>query len=64
MVFQYVDPGTGTLLTQLLFSFLIGIGFYLLTIRRRVSGFFKRRPPDKPADLTPQSEKSEPKKDQ
>lgn len=64
MIIQYVDPGTGTLLTQLFFSFLIGVGFYLLTMRRRLMSFFKRRPKDKPEDMAPPSEKSEPKRDQ
>jgi hypothetical protein len=63
IILQYVDPGTGTLLAQLLFSFLIGVGFYLLTVRRRLMNFFKRQPTDKPADLAPQSEKTEPKED-
>lgn len=63
IIFQYVDPGTGTLLTQLLLSFLIGVGFYLLTLRRRLISFFKRQTTDKPADVAPQSEQSEPKKD-
>lgn len=39
---QYVDPGTGSLLAQLFFSFLIGIGFYLVTIRRRIKSWFRR----------------------
>ena len=63
MIFQYVDPGTGTLLTQLFFSFLIGVGFYLLTMRRRLTNFFRRRFTGKPQDLAPPSEKSEPKRD-
>jgi|1185.fasta_scaffold1964384_1 hypothetical protein len=42
LLFQYVDPGTGSLLAQLFLSFAIGIGFYLLTIRRRLGKFFSR----------------------
>lgn len=41
-VFQYVDPGTGSLLTQLLLSVLIGAGFYLMVLRKRIAGFWRR----------------------
>jgi hypothetical protein len=41
-IFQYVDPGTGSLLTQLLLSILIGAGFYLMILRKRIAGFFRR----------------------
>jgi hypothetical protein len=53
IILQYVDPGTGSLLAQLLISFLIGIGFYLVTIRRRLKGFFTRQP----VDQSPESPK-------
>ena len=42
---QYVDPGTGSLLTQLFFSLFIGIGFYLVRMRRRVKSFVLGRLP-------------------
>jgi len=38
---QYVDPGTGSLLTQLLLSFVIGAGFYLVVLRKRIAGVFR-----------------------
>jgi hypothetical protein len=50
LLLQYVDPGTGSLLMQLLLSFLIGVGFYLVTIRRRLKGFFNRRSADQAAE--------------
>lgn len=61
-IFQYVDPGTGTLLMQLLLSFFIGVGFYLITMRRRLMNWFKRQPTDKAADASPQPEKIEQEK--
>jgi hypothetical protein len=63
LIFQYVDPGTGSLLMQLLFSFLIGVGFYLVTLRHRLIGFFKRQPPDKPAAAPTPTGENEPKGD-
>jgi len=60
---QYVDPGTGSLLTQLLFSFFIGAGFYLITVRRRLKHWFRKRFADKHADASPPPEKIEPKVD-
>ena len=61
-IFQYVDPGTGTLLMQLLLSFFIGVGFYLITMRRRLMNWFKRQPTDKAADASPPPEKIEQEK--
>jgi hypothetical protein len=56
---QYVDPGTGSLLTQLCFSLVIGVGFYLISMRRRIKSLFQGR------SLEPQAsqdgEKSEPR---
>lgn len=43
----YVDPGAGGLLTQLFLSILMGAGFYLVVLRKRITGFF-RRPSDSP----------------
>jgi len=42
-ILQYIDPGAGSLLTQLLLSIGIGAGFYLMTARRRIGNWFKRR---------------------
>jgi len=55
-IFQYVDPGTGSLLTQLLLSILIGAGFYLMILRKRIAGFFRRSA--KPTEKTHQPQGS------
>lgn len=62
-IIQYVDPGTGSLLTQLLLSIGIGAGFYLLTLRRRLRDWFARRPGTKPTVARSPSEKVEPGED-
>ena len=56
---QYVDPGTGSLLTQLCFSLFIGVGFYLISVRRRIKGLFQGRSPEPRASQ--EGEKSEPR---
>ena len=55
---QYVDPGTGSLLTQLCFSLFIGVGFYLISMRRRIKSLFKGRSPQQPTGQ--EAEKIEP----
>lgn len=44
---QYVDPGAGSLITQLLLSLFIGAGFYLLSFRRRIQNWLKGQSNDK-----------------
>lgn len=56
---QYVDPGTGSLLTQLCISLFIGVGFYLIGIRRRIKGLFQGRSPEPRASQ--HREKTEPR---
>jgi len=53
-MFQYVDPGTGSLLTQLVLSAVIGSGFYLIVLRKRIANFFRR---SRGAPESPASEK-------
>jgi hypothetical protein len=56
---QYVDPGTGSLLTQLILSVVIGAGFYLVVLRKRVAAalrrFWKSR-----SEASPVGEKAKP----
>lgn len=61
-IIQYVDPGAGSLLLQLLLSVFIGLGFYLITLRRRLKNWFKRQPADNSAYPSPQPEKIETEK--
>jgi putative exporter of polyketide antibiotics len=40
--YQYIDPGSGALLTQLIASFIVGLLFYLRSVRRFFSGLIAR----------------------
>ncbi len=42
LLIQYVDPGAGSLITQLLLSLFIGLGFYVFSFRRRISDRLRR----------------------
>ncbi|MCC6264918.1 MAG: hypothetical protein IT169_15185 [Bryobacterales bacterium] len=37
--FAYVDPGTGTILWQMLLGLMVGVGFYF----RRIVGWFTKK---------------------
>jgi hypothetical protein len=41
--FLYTDPGTGTLLLQLLAAGFLGVAFYFRYFTKRVKGFFAKR---------------------
>ncbi|MDQ3803149.1 MAG: hypothetical protein M3416_04770 [Acidobacteriota bacterium] len=49
-VFLYTDPGTGTLILQLLIAAFFGVLFYIRFFFKRVGGFFSRK---KAAEDTP-----------
>jgi hypothetical protein len=61
LIFQYVDPGTGSLLTQLLLSVAIGAGFYLMTARRRIGNWLRGL--KRSREFADAPEKNEPKKE-
>jgi hypothetical protein len=42
-VFLYTDPGTGTLILQLLIAAFFGVLFYIRFFVKRIGGFFSRR---------------------
>ena len=39
----YTDPGTGTLILQLLIAAVLGVFFYIRFFFKRVGGFFSRK---------------------
>ena len=43
MLFLYTDPGTGTLILQLLIAAFLGVFFYIRFFFKRVGGFFSRK---------------------
>lgn len=43
MLFLYADPGTGTLILQLLIAAFFGVLFYIRFFFKRVGGFFSRK---------------------
>ena len=43
MLFLYTDPGTGTLILQLLIAAFFGVFFYIRFFFKRVGGFFSRK---------------------
>ena len=43
MLFLYTDPGTGTLILQLLIAAFLGAFFYIRFFFKRVGGFFSRK---------------------
>jgi hypothetical protein len=45
-VFAYTDPGSGTMLLQLLAAFLVGLLFYLRRITAWVRGLVRAKHPD------------------
>jgi hypothetical protein len=45
-VFAYTDPGSGTMLLQLLAAFLVGLLFYLRRITAWVRGLIRAKQPD------------------
>jgi hypothetical protein len=53
-VFLYTDPGTGTLILQLLIAAFFGVLFYLRYFVKRVGGLFSRKKvsEDTPADAS------------
>ena len=46
LAFFYTDPGTGTLLLQLLAAAFLGLAFYFRYFTRRVKGYFSKKKPD------------------
>ena len=38
---MYFDPGTGSLIIQVLLAFLASIGAFLITFRTKITSFFK-----------------------
>ena len=42
----YTDPGTGTLLLQLLAAAFLGLAFYFRYFTRRVKGYFSKKKAD------------------
>jgi hypothetical protein len=42
--YAYIDPGTGSLIIQMLLAALVGSVFYLRTIIRRIKSFFGSAP--------------------
>jgi len=43
MLFLYTDPGTGTLILQLLIAAFLGAFFYIRFFFKRVGGFFSKK---------------------
>ena len=43
MFLLYTDPGTGTLILQLLIAAVLGVFFYIRFFFKRVGGFFSRK---------------------
>jgi hypothetical protein len=43
MLFLYTDPGTGTLILQLLIAAFLGVFFYIRFFFKRVGGFFSKK---------------------
>lgn len=43
LLFLYTDPGTGTLVLQLLIAAFLGVFFYIRFFFKRVGGFFSRK---------------------
>ena len=43
MLFLYTDPGTGTLVLQLLIAAFLGVFFYIRFFFKRVGGLFSRK---------------------
>ena len=43
LLFLYTDPGTGTLILQLLIAAFLGVFFYIRFFFKRVGGFFSRK---------------------
>jgi hypothetical protein len=60
--FLYTDPGTGTLLLQLLAAGFLGVAFYFRYFTKRVKGFFDKRKGDAGTDYAsnPASEAQHP----
>jgi hypothetical protein len=48
--YAYIDPGTGSLIVQMLLAALVGSMFYLRTIIRKIKAFFGSPPQDSPPD--------------
>ena len=48
MILAYLDPGSGSLLMQVILGGLAGIATIFVTLRRRITGLFSRRPKKEP----------------
>jgi hypothetical protein len=59
LMFLYTDPGTGTLILQLLAAGAIGLVFYVRVFARRAKSFFSRKPGAEDGADNPSTHKAE-----
>ncbi len=42
-ILSYIDPGTGSLLLQMLIGVIVGISLFFKSIKERIKSFFKKK---------------------